>query len=425
MLVLCTTVLSIAQESPSPEASPPTAKAGSVRISFLPPPLDGSISLGIYDTKGKLVRILHREADLDAFEIGSDALSTAWDGKNDAGENMPLGKYHARGYVVGDLKVEGVGYFFNDWVTDEDSPHIKKIEDIAREGEQSLLLLATLAGGDRAIISTNLEGQIAENWDEPDAKELDLSAFVSSEKRNLRVEAGKLSLDASTPAVSWPELIAPEDACYGRGDTVWVIDHAVPGDTHKEVKQFSRDGEFLRRLSVNADEPVPTIIRASATDDKIFLLEESQAMQRLRELSLLQARSEEGRSVSDWKVGLEKKIVAHKDFAIEGGKPLPGGGSAPLDKIAVKLRPNPLENDARVALELSTGSDANGSFLRTVDGLPLQSISDTPHLTRVVVAPHGEKSLDVFQDDDAVVEQFRISGLDQMMAFDCGEFELK
>jgi hypothetical protein len=30
---------------------------------------------------------------------------------------------------VGDLKIEGVGYFFNDWVTDENSPRIRRIEN--------------------------------------------------------------------------------------------------------------------------------------------------------------------------------------------------------------------------------------------------------------------------------------------------------
>ena len=46
------------------------APARNVRISFLPPPLDGTISLGIYDAKGKLVRVLLREADINEFTIG-------------------------------------------------------------------------------------------------------------------------------------------------------------------------------------------------------------------------------------------------------------------------------------------------------------------------------------------------------------------
>src|SRR5205807_6620160 len=112
----------VAQESPSPSPSPSPAEARSVRISFLPPPLDGTISLGIYDAKGKLVRVLHREADINEFTIGNDALSTRWDGKDDAGENVPTGKYSAHGFVVGDLKIEGIGFFFNDWISSAEAP---------------------------------------------------------------------------------------------------------------------------------------------------------------------------------------------------------------------------------------------------------------------------------------------------------------
>src|ERR1700686_2207509 len=120
VLLLSFAVTGRGQESPTPEATstPPTR---TVRISFLPPPLDGTISLGIYDAKGKLVRVLHREADINEFTIGNDALSTPWDGKDDAGENVPAGKYSAHGFVVGDLGIDGVGFFFNDFVTNEDS----------------------------------------------------------------------------------------------------------------------------------------------------------------------------------------------------------------------------------------------------------------------------------------------------------------
>ena len=86
---------------------------------FALPPLEGTISLGIYDHDGKLVRVLHREDAISEFTAGHDALETVWDGTDDEGNPLPNGKYSARGFVVGDLKVEGVDYFFNDWVTDE------------------------------------------------------------------------------------------------------------------------------------------------------------------------------------------------------------------------------------------------------------------------------------------------------------------
>src|SRR5215469_653133 len=105
--------------SPSPEASvtsplapeqtPSASPARNVRISFVPPPLEGTISLGIYDKGGKLVRVLHQEAELNEFTIGEDALTTQWDGKNDEGADLPAGRYHARGYLIGHFKLDDLG----------------------------------------------------------------------------------------------------------------------------------------------------------------------------------------------------------------------------------------------------------------------------------------------------------------------------
>src|SRR5436305_8333180 len=94
---------------PAPAQTPSQSPARSVRISFVPPPLEGTISLGIYDKSGKLVRVLHQEAKLNEFAIGADALVTQWDGKNDDEEDLPAGKYRARGYLVGSLKIEDLG----------------------------------------------------------------------------------------------------------------------------------------------------------------------------------------------------------------------------------------------------------------------------------------------------------------------------
>ena len=198
--------------SPSPNVSP----ARSVRISFVPPPLEGTISLGIYDNNSKLVRVLHQETASNEFTIGADALVTQWDGKNDDGEDLPAGKYHARGYLIGHLKVQDLG-------------------------------------------------------------------------------------QAAAPPV--------ED------------------DATAEVK--------------------------------------------------------------------------------------------------VKLMPNPLANDERPIVDLGVGFDEEGSFLKAIDGLPLCTISETPNLIRASIKKNGEKSVDVWQDDGAIVVRFRISNIDKMMAFDCGDLELK
>src|SRR5262245_30327866 len=104
----------LAQESPTPtETASPTqtasATARSVPLRFVPPPMEGTISLGIWDSNAKLVRVLHRESKIDNFTVEENSLSTTWDGKSDAGEDLPAGKYRARGYLVGKLKIDDLG----------------------------------------------------------------------------------------------------------------------------------------------------------------------------------------------------------------------------------------------------------------------------------------------------------------------------
>jgi hypothetical protein len=172
--------------------------------------------LGIYDTNSQLVRVLHQEAELDEFTVGADALVTKWDGKNDDGEDLPPGKYHARGYLVGQLKMDDLGKA------------------------------------------------------------------------------------ASSP-------------------------------------------------------PDPN---AAAT-------------------------------------------------------------------AQIKLMPNPLAKDAKTIVDLAVGFDDENSYLKTADGLPLFTISSATNVIRASIVKSGEKAVDVFQDDGTTVKQFHVSNVDRMMAFDCGDFDLK
>lgn len=201
------------EETPSP--SPSSAPARSVRISFVPPPMEGTISLGIFDQTGKIVRVLHQNAELSDFNIGADALATRWDGKNDEHQDLPSGRYHARGYMVGPLKREDLG---------ESSPSSAKA-------------------------------------------------------------------DANT--------------------------------------------------------------------------------------------------------------------------------------VKVRLVQNPLRKDKKLNVELGIGFNSEGSYLKTINGLPLFKINEAPNVTHAGITLKGDNAVDVWEDDGNGVHQFRISNVDQMMAFDCGEIELK
>ena len=159
-----------------------------------------------------------------------------------------------------------------------------------------------------------------------------------------------------------------------------------------------------------------------------MLIEQNEHLQRLRALSLVRTTSEnEDEAISDWKTHFEKKIIAHQNFVLENGKPVAAGAAQPSSpqKIVQQLRPDPLQHDKPGKVEVAIGVDADGSFLKTADGLPLRTLSDTRNLTRTLLARPNKSTLDVFQDDGAVVEQYRVSNLEQMIAFDCGDFELK
>lgn len=390
--------LAFAQESPAPPV-PPTPSSNQVRLSFVPPPMEGTISLGIYDSNQKLVRILHREAALEDFEVGSDALVAAWDGNNDAGERLPPGRYHARGFAVGEVEVEGIGFFFNDWVMDERSPRVKTVSDVGYEDGRWRLLVETTVSQSEILV-------------------LDSKGKFVSQRADAR------GVEQCTPPPALP-LVRFVHCAAGKDRSLWVIDRIDADASETSVKQFSQTGELLRRLSINAGDPQPVRIAASVKEESVLLSEASESNQRVRALTLMETTRVGEQAVSDWKVDFEKKIVAHKDFRIEDGKPVVTGGKSAPEKITVALEANPLEGDKKSTADLSVGYDADGSFLQTADGLPLQTISETPQLTRVVLSPRAEKSLDVFQDDGAVVEQFRLTALDQLMAFDCGEFELK
>jgi len=108
MLIVFARGLANAQVPSSPAPLPSVAPSRSVRLSFLPPPMEGTISLGIYDEADQLVRVLHQEAEFDEFSIGADALVTKWDGKDDDGFELPPGKYSARGFLVAPIKVEEI-----------------------------------------------------------------------------------------------------------------------------------------------------------------------------------------------------------------------------------------------------------------------------------------------------------------------------
>lgn len=110
-------------------------------------PDTGRITLGVFDNAGKLVRTLHSLDGEEAFRIGLNGYMTSWNGLDDEGNKLPAGHYHIRGFLVGDIKVEGEAIHFNDWINDDESPRLKRIQDFCLLPSGDVVVLAENASG--------------------------------------------------------------------------------------------------------------------------------------------------------------------------------------------------------------------------------------------------------------------------------------
>ncbi len=84
-----------------------------------------------------------------------------------------------------------------------------------------------------------------------------------------------------------------------------------------------------------------------------------------------------------------------------------------------------MAKDTRLVVDLAVGFDEEKIFLKTTDDLPLFTVIEAPQMVSASITKSGEKSVDIWASNGTVVEQVRVSNIDKMMAFDCGEFELK
>lgn len=409
-------ITAIAQEN-----TPPPEKRG-VQLMFAQPPMEGTISMGVYDSTGKLVRVLHQEAPTTDFFPALNGLITFWDGKDDSGKPMPAGKYHAKGYMMAGMDFDGVAFLGNDFVDKDGNVKIKHIDEIAATKKGNLWLVNYL----QATESDPKKGMLEICMD-PAGLSVDVEPPMA---QTLVVKDGKIVPVGDANAPKLPGIEHPVDICNGRGGTFWVIDGT-------DIKQLSADGEILRHLATKTGDPAPLRVQASPVGDEIYLLEQNDKLQRVRGLALLPGAAgsaspapspaaDPGQKSSLWKVTFDKAIVFSDK--IEQALPLlkmaDGKPFVPQDKIPLKLAPNPLENDKPGALDVAIGTDAKGSFIKTLDGLPLCRVSDTPNLKWAAIALEADgKTVTIFQSDGSVIEQYKATKLSDMAGFDAGDFD--
>ena len=385
-----------AQEDAEAPVPVPRKKDG-VQITFLPPPMRGVISLGIYDNAGKLARVLHREATEKAFVIGLNGLITKWDGKDDKGAALPPGKYSARGWTTGDLGIEGVAFHGNDWVK-EDGPRFMEALRFQRGDGPGVNGFA--AAGKWQVVLRSTDGQ--EHVVPVSAEEPALPAENTADRQL------PATISEGQKVLKWT---------IGFGGNLWCITETATG---REVQCYSQEGEFLRRLAYQQGEPLPFDLAASTAEERILLLEKNEAQQRFRMLGQPEVKGE----ASTWKTIEQKRIVNSDTFAAVA-KDL-GRSEPPKPEALVKLtsKLNPLLQNARADVQVQVVVAPDGAMLCTADGLPLVQLTDAKGLKWCALVPEA-KSLTLFQSDGAVVEEFKIAKPDNLMSFDAGDYTLK
>ncbi len=374
----------------SQEPPPPTTKEPAVRITFLPPPLEGTLSVGVYDRNGKLVRTLHHDASVKDLSSSLNGLITFWDGKDDNGIQVPAARYRVRGLAVGELELTGEAFHANDWVFSEESPRPSSFQSLAVEANELSIVGRDSTGQEWKFIHPLGDGQ-ARTEALPDSKP----------NKSLNAEPGPSS-------------------CAGRDGTRWSIEKVLGEPL---VVQMDAQGEVARRLSIGAGEPVPVAIAASQEREEVFLLERDGDRWRLRGLRRKNSANQPA-SGPGWETFIEKNRWPSNRFSDVTSRV---GRSKPFraePTVSIKAEANPFSQDASRQVELAIGTDVEGSFLKTADGLPVRRLTDTLFLKWAVLG-HEEQQpeLVLLQGDGAVVEEYRIRQPGKLMLFDAGEYQ--
>lgn len=127
-------------------------------FTFAVPDYESRVSLGIHNEEGRLIRRLAEMQPESEFVVGLNGLIAYWDGKDDAGNEVPPGKYEVTGFSVGATEAEGLSYAGNDWVKEFGTTlPVTSILGLAAGPENLLILLGTIEGEKDVVFAYHLE----------------------------------------------------------------------------------------------------------------------------------------------------------------------------------------------------------------------------------------------------------------------------
>ena len=461
-------------------------ESGASQLLFVPPPVEGVISLGVYDSKGKLVRVLKKASEIQNFKSASDGLVIDWDRNDAQGKPVPNGKYFARGVLIGDIKIEGVAFHLNDWVDSSLDPRIRKV------------LSATLLDTQRPAVladASQPEVLVLENDGTP-------SRTISLEFNPLTIKAAGVNLllfdkakmisinSTSGAEVSRQNLADIRDAdAFGdrtvvlSGNQIKYQSNAAPLDlkppaenlfrcavlsssiivASKEANVWKLDGQEFAAL--DAGEKGELLDMSAGASDSVWLLVKTDTAtlleqigssgKILREIELppdlstvtrlgasrnddaLLLTSDDGntqrvvgirfQAVSEgksiWEKWFERTLTAFKFFDLKEGKVVPADAKIDSPPVFVKPANNPMENTRQALFQLSIVTDETGAWVTSADGLPLLQVCGTKNIKQTRCLSDGANGLRVYTSDGTVVEEYHLTSLENLFRFDAGSFD--
>jgi hypothetical protein len=459
---------------------------GDNQLIFVPPPVEGVISLGVYDSKGKLIRVLKKGASIDSFKSGLNGLFIDWDKNDSQGKPVSNGKHFAKGVLVGDVKIAGVAFHLNDWILDANTPRPRKILSVALLTEARPALLSETPQQEYVVVE--------------DGRRRIKSVPLAFKAQNLKAAGTNLLVfDASRLALVAPDAgtqTSPQDFSDIRdadayGNRILVlsgnqIQYELAGsvqDVHAPAENlfrcailgstimvagknskiyelngqqftlfdFGQSGELLD-MSAGTGDTVWILLK---TDPALLLkqvdlsgrnLREIELPPELRSVSRIAASRDQdalllisqtadtqrviglrfqatNQAKSVWEKWLDRCLTSFRFFDLKDGKVIPGDAKGDSPPVFVKPANNPMENTRQANFQLIVATDEDGAWTASVDGLPLFQVCKTRDIKQTRWISDGANGMRVYVSDGSVVEEYHLTSLENLFRFEPGSFD--
>jgi hypothetical protein len=461
-------------------------ETSSNQLIFVPPPVEGVISLGVYDGKGKLVRILKKGAGIDSFKSGLNGLFIDWDKTDIQGKPVPSGKYFARGVLTGDVKIAGVAFHLNDWVGDPNTPRPRKI-----------LSAALLADARPAVLSeTSQQEYVTVEYGDRQTQSMPLAfkaQFIKPTGANLLVfDGSQLALVAPNAGTQTsPQKFSEIRDADASGDRLLVlngnqIQYEIAGKLQdvrppvenlfrcavlgssivvatKETKVYGLVGQQF--AAMDPGESGELLDLSAGTGNTVWLLVKTEGALLLKQIDLTGQKLQEielppelrtvsriaasrdqdallliseavdtqrvigvrfqaaNQGKSVWEKWLDRVLTSFRFFDLKDGKVIPADAKTDSPPVFVRPANNPMENTRQANFQLIVALNDDGAWTASVDGLPLFQVCKTRNVKQALWISDGANGMRVYVSDGIVVEEYHLTSLENLFRFDAGAFD--